>query len=225
MNPEIEALQMENINSLPLARKIVFITAILSSVFGGLYLLGLVGKIIVDGSVHSVSSPGVQTLSASIAILLDLSLLILFTTLRRLIMGKKAVFADLALVFMALVCVTSSINWFVQLAILPSILSGGDTSLIVLLDVHNQASLMYAIEHLGWGIFYGLATTFLGVAISGSRLESWLRWLLIAGGVLSIIHVFRILIPNQAVTDLGYIAWGIFLPATTILLAIRYKKE
>jgi hypothetical protein len=206
-------------------RKIVFITAILSSIFGGLYLLGLVGKIIVDGTVHSISSPGVQTLSASIAILLDLSLLILFTALRRLIMGIKAVFADLAVVFTALVCVTSTINWFVQLAILPSILTGGDTTLIALLDVHSQASLMYAIEHLGWGIFYGLATIFLGVAISGSRLESWLRWLLIAGGVLSIIHVFGIPIPNQPVTDLGYIAWGIFLPAATILLAIRYKRE
>jgi hypothetical protein len=206
-------------------RKIVFITAILSSIFGGLYLLGLVGKIIVDGSVHSISSPGVQTLSASIAILLDLSLLILFTALRRLIPGKKVVFADLAVVFMALVCVTSSINWFVQLAILPSITASGESTLVALLDVHDQVSLMYAFEHLGWGIFYGLATIFMGIAFSGSKLESWLRWLLIVGGALSIIHVFGVLNLSQAVTDLGYIAWGIFLPATTILLAIRYKGE
>jgi hypothetical protein len=224
MNPEMEALQMENTNSKPIARKIVIITAILSSVFGGLYLLGLAGKIIVDGSVHSISSPGLQTLSASIAILLDLSLLILFTALRRLIPGKKAVFADLAVVFMALVCVTSSINWFVQLAILPSILAFGDKTLLALLEVHNQSSLMYAVEHLGWGIFYGLATIFMGIAYSGSRLDNWLRWLLVAGGALSIIHLFGILISDQPITDLGYIAWGIFLPATTILLAIRYKR-
>jgi|WetSurMetagenome_2_1015567.scaffolds.fasta_scaffold138382_2 hypothetical protein len=225
MNPEIDTLQMENTNNKPIAREVVFITAILSSVFGGLYLLGLVGKIIVDGSVHSISSSGVQTLSASIAILLDLSLLILFTAMRRLIPGKKAVFADLAVVFMALVCVTSSINWFVQLAILPSILAFGDKTQIALLDVHNQTSLMHALEHLGWGIFYGLATIFMGISFSGRRLESWLRWLLVAGGALSIIHVFGILFANQSITDLGYIAWGIFLPATTVLLAIRYKRE
>jgi hypothetical protein len=179
----------------------------------------------VDGSVHSISSTGVQTLSASIAIFLDLSLLILFTALRRLITGNKAVFADLALVFMALVCVTSTINWFVQLAILPSILAGGDASLITLLDVHNQSSLMYAIEHLGWGIFYGLSIIFMGIALSDSRLECWLSWLLVAGGALSIIHVFGILISSQAITDIGYIAWGVLLPAATILLAIRYKRE
>jgi hypothetical protein len=206
-------------------RKIVFITAILSSIFGGLYLLGLVGKIIVDGSVHSISSPGVQTLSASIAIFLDLSLLILFTALRRMIPGKKVVFADLAVVFMALVCVTSSINWFVQLTILPSITASGESILVALLDVHDQVSLMYAMEHLGWGIFYGLATIFMGVVCSDSKLDTWLQWLLVAGGVLSIIHVFGILISIQAITDLGYIAWGIFLPATTILLAVRYKRE
>ncbi len=206
-------------------RKIVFITAILSSIFGGLYLLGLVGKIIVDGSVHSISSPGVQTLSASIAILLDLNLLILFTALRRIIPEKKGIFADLAVVFMALVCVTSTINWFVQLAILPSITASSDSTLVALLDGHNQSSLMYAIEHLGWGIFYGLATIFMGISFSGSRRESWLRWLLVAGGALSIIHMFGILFANQSITDLGYIAWGIFLPATTVLLAIRYKRQ
>ncbi len=225
MNPEIEDLKLENMNGKLVARKIVYITAILSSVFGGLYLLGLVGKIIVDGSVHSISSPGVQTLSASIAILLDLSLLILFIALRRLIMGKKAVFADLAVVFMALVCVTSSINWFVQLAIIPSILAAGNSTFIALLEVHDQSSLMYTMEHLGWGIFYGLATIFMGIAFSDSRIENWLRWLLVAGGALSIIHVFGILISIQVITDLGYIAWGIFLPASTILLAIRNKKE
>jgi hypothetical protein len=84
---------------------------------------------------------------------------------------------------------------------------------------------MYAMEHLGWGIFYGLGLIVMGVAIGSGKLESWIRWLSLLGGSLSIIHVFGIIAGSQVMGDLGYIAWGVFLPFTTLLLAILMKRK
>lgn len=207
-----------------MAQKILFPVTIFSTSLGVLYLIGLVGKIIVDGTVHSTSSQSVQQISAVVGILLDIALLVMFVALSWQMSGRNAVFADLASVFMILVCATSSINWFVQLAILPRIAQTGDP-IVALIDVHNNNSLMYAIEHLGWGVFYGLATIFMGIAMGSGKLESWIRWLFIAGGVLSLLHVIGIITMNTTINDLGYVAWGVLLPITTTLLAIRYRRN
>jgi hypothetical protein len=223
VNLELEAKRLENEAARAEAQHIVYLMAVLATLFGVIYLLGLAGKLIVDGTVHSASSPSVQMASAVVGILLDLALLIMFVGLRWQVSGASAIFAELAAVFMILVCVTSTTNWFVQLAIVPRLAGSGDASLLALLDVHNETSAMYAVEHLGWGVFYGLATILMGIAIRGGRLENWISWLLLAGGTLSLVHVVGIVIAKQAISDLGFLAWGLLLPATTLLLAVRYK--
>jgi hypothetical protein len=206
------------------AQQLVFSMAVFSTLLAILYLFGLAGKLIVDATVHSTSSQSVQTISAVIAILLDISLLILFVALRRQISGSNMVYADLACVFMTLVCATSTINRFAQLAILPKMVQPDDP-VAAMIDVHNTGSLMYAVEHLGWGLFYGLATIFLAIAMESGTLENWIRWLFVAGGMLSIVHVVGIVTTNMAISDLGYVAWGLLLPMTTTLIAIRYRKS
>jgi len=84
---------------------------------------------------------------------------------------------------------------------------------------------MYAMEHLAWGVFYGLATIFMAMAIAGGRVETWIRWLFGIGGVLSILHVVGIIAGVHALIDLGYFAAGVLLPITTLLLAIRFRRE
>jgi hypothetical protein len=205
-------------------QQIVFLTAVFSTLLEVLYFIGLAGKLIIDGTVHSTSSQSVQIISAVVGILLNITLLIMFVALRRQMSGRDVLFADLACVFMMLVCLTSSVNWFVQLAIVPRLVQAGDP-IVTLIDVHNNSSLMYAVEHLGWGVFYGLATIFIAIAMSGGKLESWIGWLFVAGGILSLLHVFGIITTNLAMSDLGYVAWGILLPITTTLIAIRSQRS
>jgi len=199
-------------------RKVIRVSAILTVLFSGLYLLGLIGKLIVDGTVHSVSAQPLPMISAVIAILLDLSLLALFSGLRARFSPNP--FADLGLVFMILVCASSSVNWFVQLTLVPSLV--GDPTLLALLDIHDPSSLMYAIEHLGWGIFYGLALVFMAIPFGGSNLARWIRGLMRTGSILSLIHAIGVAASIQPVADIGYIAWGILLPATALLLARKF---
>jgi peptidoglycan/LPS O-acetylase OafA/YrhL len=113
----------------------------------------------------------------------------------------------------------------VQLMLVPRLALSGESSLLALLDIHNINSLMYAMEHLAWSLFFGLATIFMGVAISGGRIETWIRWLFIAGGVMSILFIPGMMSMNQFLVDLGYYAAGVLLPITTILLVIRFRKS
>ena len=62
------------------ARKILFFAAIISTIFGTLYFNGLMGKLLVNGSIHAAASPAVSIVSASVGLLWDITLVILFTT-------------------------------------------------------------------------------------------------------------------------------------------------
>lgn len=221
----LEQVQLDKLQARARVRRVLFWMAVMTTVLGALYLLGLVGKLIVDGTVHSVSSQGVQIISATVGLLWDVALLILFAALRRQVARRRRLFAELALIFMILVCATSSVNWFAQLAIVPKLDPAGESALAALLDVHSSTSLAYALEHLGWGLFYGLAAIFAAVSIAGSRLESWIRWLLLASGALSLMHFAGVVLAYPLLSDLGYVAWGLLLPASTTLLAVRFGKQ
>jgi hypothetical protein len=149
----------------------------------------------------------------------------MFAALRRQVARKNAFLAELGFVFMALLGATSSINWFVQLTLVPRVAQSGGTSIMPLIDIYTDTSIMYTIEHLGWGVFYGLAMIFMGMAIGGGRVETWIRWLFIVGGALSLLHVIGIMISSAAIGDLGNFAAGVLLPITTALLAIRFRGD
>jgi hypothetical protein len=207
-----------------IARKILLVTAVLSTIFGILYFVGLMGKLLVNGSIHAQSSPAINMISAGVGLLWDVTLVILFVSLRHLITGRKAVFAELGMVFMILLGAVSSINWYVQLTLIPKLAVLGDSEVLGLLNIHNVNSVMYAAEHLAWSLFFGMATIFMGLAIEGGKIETWIRWLLIAGGVMSILFIPGILLDNQVLIDLGYYAAGVILPIATILLLIRFRN-
>ncbi len=217
----IEQAQLEKQQGRETARQVLYWTALASTILGALYLLGLAGKLMVDGSVHSVSASGVQTISAVVGLLWDAGLVILFTALRRQGARSRRIYADLALMFILLACATSSVNWFVQLAIMPKLGASGNDVMKALLDGHNEQSITYAMEHLGWGLFYGLAAIFASAAMRGGKLEAWISGLLLASGVLSLVHFVGVAAGSALLGDLGYVAWAILLPAATALLLVR----
>jgi hypothetical protein len=203
------------------ARQVAYSMAIFSTIFGFLYFLGLAGKWIVDGSLHSISSPSVRYASAVIALLWNICLLVLFAAMRRLFSGRQAVFADLASTFITLTCATSSINWFIQLTVVPGL--PADAAIRALVDIHDPRSISFAAEHLGWGLFYGIGLLLSAGAFNDGSKDASIRWLMISGGALSLLHVLGILSTTHLLSDLGFIAWGVLLPVTSALLAARYK--
>lgn len=206
------------------ARRVLYWAALVATILGGLYLLGLLGRLIVNGSLHAVSGGGVQTISASVAIAWDVVLVMLFAALRRVYGAQRPLCADLALLFMLLVCATSSLNWFVQLAVLPR-LSPADTTIMAVLDTHIELSITYAMEHLGWGLFLGLSVLCAAAVFRAGGLQAWIRGLLVVAGVLSLLHFVGVIVASPLLGDLGYVAWAVCLPAATGLLAASAQKK
>jgi hypothetical protein len=207
-----------------IARKILLVTAVLSTIFGILYFVGLMGKLLVNGSIHAQSSPAISMIAACIGILWDVTLVILFVVLRRRIPESRSVYADLGTAFMVLLAAVSTVNWYVQLTLVPQLTGSGNATILELLDIHNVNSVMYAMEHLAWGLFFGLAVIFMALAIQGGRIEALIRGLLIGAGIMSILFIPGYMTANQFLIDLGYYAAGVLLPIATALLAVRYGK-
>jgi hypothetical protein len=70
-----------------------------------------------------------------------------------------------------MMCAVSSINWFVQSAVIPLLSGSGDSALRALIDPYAHASVMFGMEHLAWGVFLGVATMFGGLEFTGGRLD------------------------------------------------------
>jgi hypothetical protein len=181
--------------------------------------------LIVNGSIHATSSTAISMVSAMVGLLWVITLVTLFVALRRQITEGRSVYAELGVAFMILLAASSGVNWYVQLTLIPKLAQTGNALVLALLDIHDTNSLMYAMEHLAWSLFYGLATIFMALAIEGRKIDAWIRWLFIAGGVMSILYIPGIMVTNHFLIDLGYYAAGVLLPITTILLAIRSRKE
>ena len=207
-----------------LARSLGFGAAVTCSLCGFLYLLALAGNYAVTGSV-SVSSGRPQALAVIISLVWNQALVVLFAALRQEVPDQKRILADLAVIFTALMSALSSINWFAQLAVVPKIDPAGNAAILALLDAHGGGSILYAMEHLGWGLFFGIAALCGAFAMQGGRLEAWIRWLLAAAGLLSLIHLGGIAGSDPALSLLGYPAWGVLLPAATVLLALRLRRR
>jgi hypothetical protein len=84
---------------------------------------------------------------------------------------------------------------------------------------------MFAIESLGWGLFYGLGVLFAGLAFLGGRgLDAWIGGLFILGGVLSLLYALGFILRQPILSLLGFPAWSLLATATTVLLAIRFAS-
>lgn len=210
--------------SVRLSRKIGLAMAGLSTLFGLLYLLGLGVNLATSGS-FTPSGEDVRQISAVIALLWNLVLLALFVTLRREAEPSRAALAELALAFGVVVCTLSSASWFSGMTAFPRLARASSPEIAALLDPRNPISLAYALEHLGWGLFFGLATILAGLALSRTGVSSWLRWALIVTGGLSLAHFLGVILSSEALILLGYLSWGVALPVSTALLTGMFRRK
>ena len=203
-----------------LSRKIGFEMALSSTIFGILYLLGIGLNLVTSGSVYP-SGSDVRLISALIALLWNVVLVILFTTLLREAEPSRAILAEMALVFAILVCAASCASWFAGLVVYPRIAQVAGSALAALFDPYDGTSFAYALEHLGWGLFFGLSTMFAGLALQ----PGWIRWSLLVTGFLSLAHFLDVILNQNVLIALGYVSWGVALPISIALLAGLFRHR
>lgn len=200
-----------------------FVAAVVSVLLGSVYLIAIVVGILKEGLAFPPAK-SIQFVGAIVSILSGIDLIVLMVALKPHIVADRQLLVDISIIFMALLCGATSINRYVQLAIVPQYGDPENHAIIQLIHPYGPKSIMFAIESLGWGLFYGLAALFAGFALIGSGLFFWIGLLFIIGGVLSIIYAVGVVIRQPILSLLGFPAWGILLPVASTLLAIEFWK-
>lgn len=207
-----------------MSRRFALVMAIASTALGVIYLLGLGLNLATSGAPYP-SGADVRTISAGIALVWNVVLLILFASLRREAEPSKGFLAELGWVFAIQVCVVSCASWLLGLTSYSLLARADDPRLAELMNPYNASSMAYALEHLGWGLFFGLAAGFTGLSLRSGRGPDALAWTLVLAGALSLAHFLGVIVQSQPLIWLGFLAWGVLLPLASALAAGMFRRR
>jgi hypothetical protein len=95
-------------------------------------------------------------------------------------------------------------------------------ALLTLAQYGTQPNTVFtAIDGLGYA-FMSLACLFAALALGGSSLERWIRWLLVATAVLGVPSMLTYFV-NPAFMSIAGL-WGITVPGFSVLLAVYFRR-
>jgi hypothetical protein len=85
-------------------------------------------------------------------------------------------------------------------------------------------SIVYALDILGWDVFFPLSMLFAALVFKGSRLAAWIRVLMIASGVLSLAGLSGVVAGDMQLRSIGIVGYlGVFLVVAALLAVLFYR--
>jgi hypothetical protein len=133
----------------------------------------------------------------------------------------------LALVFAAVYAATVGTNYFLQLIVVRQNLEAGTTEGMALLAMPNPHSIFWAFEFMGY-FWQGLAAGLVALAMSGGRLQWWIRWLFASVSFAGAVGIIASIVGVSSFTDplmiVGTAPWLIAFPTATALCAAYFNR-
>ena len=88
----------------------------------------------------------------------------------------------------------------------------------------NWPSVVYALDILGWDVFFALSMLFAAPVFRGSRLTAWIRVLMIASGVLALAGLSGVMIGDMWLRNISIVSYvGVFLVVAALLAVLFYR--
>jgi len=85
-------------------------------------------------------------------------------------------------------------------------------------------SVVYALDILGWDVFFPLSMLFAALVFQGSRLATWIRVLMIASGVLSLAGLNGVVAGDMQLRNIGVVGYvGVWLVVAALLAVLFYR--
>jgi hypothetical protein len=85
-------------------------------------------------------------------------------------------------------------------------------------------SVVYALDILGWDVFFALSMLFAAPVFRGSRLAASIRALMIASGVLSLAGLSGVALGDMRLRNIGIVGYvGVFLAVAAFLVVLFYR--
>jgi hypothetical protein len=88
----------------------------------------------------------------------------------------------------------------------------------------NWPSVVYALDILGWDVFFPLPMLFAAPVFWGTRLAAWIRVLMTASGVLALAGLSGVVVGDMQLRNICIVAYvGVFLVVTALLAVLFYR--
>jgi hypothetical protein len=88
----------------------------------------------------------------------------------------------------------------------------------------NWPSVVYALDILGWDVFFPLSMLFAAPVFWGTRLAEWIRVLMTASGVLALAGLSGVVVGDMQLRNIGIVGYvGVFLVVTALLAVLFYR--
>ncbi|MDF2701888.1 MAG: hypothetical protein K0S10_832 [Rubrobacteraceae bacterium] len=87
-------------------------------------------------------------------------------------------------------------------------------------------SIAYALDILGWDVFFALSMLFAAPVFRGSRLAAWIRVLMIASAVLALAGLSGVVAGDMQLRNIGIVGYvGVFLVVAALLVVLFYRAR
>ena len=88
----------------------------------------------------------------------------------------------------------------------------------------NWPSVVYALDILGWDVFFPLSMLFAAPVFWGTRLAAWIRVLMTASGVLALAGLSGVVVGDMQLRNIGIVGYvGVFLIVAALLAVLFYR--
>ena len=165
------------------------------------------------------ATASIQPFATVVGFLLTLSFLVVIACIHSHASEERKVFSLVGLSFAIIYATLISVNYFIQLTFVRQ-----TTFDVSVFDMTNTQSMMWVIEVLGY-FFMGLSTLFTAAVFGSGKVESLVKWLFIANGILGILTpiAYALSLPIEVLLG-GLIIWDILMPISTALLAYFFRR-
>jgi hypothetical protein len=165
------------------------------------------------------ATASIQPFATVVGFLLTSSFLVVMACIHSYASEERKVFSLVGLSFAIIYATLISVNYFIQLTFVRQ-----TTFDVSVFDMANNQSMMWVIEVLGY-FFMGLSTLFAAPVFGSSKVESLVKWLFVANGILGILTpiAYALSLPIEILLG-GLIAWDIVMPLATASLAYLFRR-
>ncbi len=168
-----------------------------------------------------LSAPWDAVLSLTPSLLLAPSFLALLVCVNAIVPSERKIWSQLGVVFAGVYVPLCSASYIVELFVVEPRVLRGAASEAALITIARGDSVFNAVDGLGY-LFMCLAALVTAPAFERGGLQRWIRWLLLATGVVAV-PIFLTYFVNRSFIYAAAL-WSVTISAAGILLAVFFRR-
>jgi hypothetical protein len=209
----------------PVARRLGLVSASATVVLMAAYLITLiVGFLSLDSPDEPIGDPMFSILEIVIIVMMP-AMVGLMVAVHAWAPERLKTLSLVSVIFMGLLAgLTCSVHFLVLVLTRDPAFAGQPWAPLFL--SFTWPSVAYALDILGWDVFFPLSMLFAAPVFSGSRLAAWIRGLMILSAVLSLAGLSGVVTGDMQLRNIGIAGYvGVFLVVAVLLAVLFYRAE